>query len=378
MTLEQMGARAAPNFTPAHDGETVEIAGVVSMPPFHFTGYTLLAIEDGKYGAVLNVKSGDGRLDELHPGDQIEVDGTVGALAGLVVVHPARIAVVRHVRPPAAEPVTAENLQGFRYLGRLVVTEGRVIETDDTTGGPYILISSGRGPFRLFLPRAGGAQGVSFQQARVGDKVRATGIALQYCPRPPFNTRFEVLLADQGAVVRTERGWFIPPFVLAAATSVVLFIGFFLWSRERRLRHQRERLRKTFQLAEDILSAGSAEAILKTITEALPGVLGVTRVQLYVHNRASKTLEAVTDGSAAVSISLSSPPDGTPAGGGGLLPLPDAAGDSRHRAQPVSHCFQGRRPNAEIAAVRADDGAGGRDRGSGIGPGRPCEGFQAR
>jgi GAF domain-containing protein len=88
-----------------------------------------------------------------------------------------------------------------------------------------------------------------------------------------------------------------------------------LWTRERRLRGQRKKLRKTYQLGEEILGAASPAAILKRLSESLPAILGVTRVQLYLFNRGAKTLDAIVEeGGEAASISLSAPPGGTPAG----------------------------------------------------------------
>ena len=51
---------------------------------------------------------------------------------------------------------------------------------------------------------------------------------------------------------------------------MVLLVSFFLWSREHRLSGQRERLRKTFQLGEEILDASSAEAILNRLAKPCP------------------------------------------------------------------------------------------------------------
>jgi K+-sensing histidine kinase KdpD/CheY-like chemotaxis protein len=66
-----------------------------------------------------------------------------------------------------------------------------------------------------------------------------------------------------------------------------------VWARERSQHRQRERLRKTYQLGEKILAAESAETILERLAEALPDMLDVTNVRVHVHNRASRTLEAV-------------------------------------------------------------------------------------
>jgi GAF domain-containing protein len=100
----------------------------------------------------------------------------------------------------------------------------------------------------------------------------------------------------------------------AAALSVVL-IALVFWNHERRMRTQRERLRRVYQLGEQILSSSSLEAILSGISEALPGILGVSSAHLYVYNRGTKALDAATsNGDPGVSISLSSPPGGTHAG----------------------------------------------------------------
>jgi len=102
---------------------------------------------------------------------------------------------------------------------------------------------------------------------------------------------------------------------LAAGLATLFTVCFFLWNRERRMQRQRDRLRKTYHLSEEILSAPTPEAIYKRINDALVAILGVSRVHLYVYNRATKTLDALTgEHEEAVSISLSAPPGGTYAG----------------------------------------------------------------
>ena len=120
----------------------------------------------------------------------------------------------------------------------------------------------------------------------------------------------------QGRFVFTQNnGWLMEPLMLAFGLIILLCIGFFLWSRERRLRRQRERLRSTYNLGEEILSASSPETILKRVSASLTAVLGVTRVHLYVYNRTAKTLDSLgAEDFEAASISLSSPPGGTEAG----------------------------------------------------------------
>ncbi len=316
LTLAEIGKRnPADQFVPAHMGQNVVVRGVASGPAFQFPDYTLLAIEDGEYGGVLQVFGDDRRLDGFRAGDDLEVEGEVSALAGMVVILPARIAVRGRKTAPAPVDVTIEQLEGFRHLGRLVRTEGRVRAADAAADGIGLYVTfDAPGFYRVFIPyKAPTATPPS--GLKQGDRVRATGIAYQYCRQPPYNRSYQLLAHDPAAIVPMEHNWHVSPTALSIALSVILFIGFFVWSRERRLRNQRETLRKTFQLGEEILGSSSAPAILKRIRESLPPVLGVTRVQLYVYNRASKTLEAVAEeGGFNSSISLSVPPGGPQAG----------------------------------------------------------------
>src|SRR5271157_4451174 len=73
LTLEEVSARKPPDYSPAHGGETVTVRGVVSAPAYHFPGYTLLAIDDGRFGAVVGAFQSPqphNRLDGLHPGEE--------------------------------------------------------------------------------------------------------------------------------------------------------------------------------------------------------------------------------------------------------------------------------------------------------------------
>jgi GAF domain-containing protein len=151
----------------------------------------------------------------------------------------------------------------------------------------------------------------------------------------------------QGRVVFfRENDWLIEPLMLAFGLVLLLCISFFLWSRERRLSRQRERLRNAYHLGEEILSASSPETILERLNDSLPGVLGLTRVHLYVLNRTAKTLDSVgSENQEGVSISLSSPPGGTEAGAVAcfhyrtLLAIPDITRSpfpmSPHSGQPA-------------------------------------------
>jgi GAF domain-containing protein/CheY-like chemotaxis protein len=318
LTLEEVSARKPPDYGPAHGGETVTVRGVVSAPAYHFPGYTLLAIEDGRFGAVIaenQAPQPDTRLDALHPGEEIEVAGTVSSIAGAVTIQPERIAITGRKEPPAPAEVSVQDLEGFRYLGRLVHTKGRVTEIGNTPAGGFTLVASAAATYRIFFPRVRNQPPLHAPEYKEGDLVQATGVAFQYCPNPPYNQWFELLAADPAEVVIAARNWFMPPLMLAAGIGVVLVVSFLLWTHDRRLRKQRERLRKTYQLGEEILGASSTDTILERVTEALPSILGITRVHLYIYNRGAKSLDAVVgEAEEPVSLPLASPPGGARAG----------------------------------------------------------------
>ncbi|HJT88749.1 MAG TPA: GAF domain-containing protein [Bryobacteraceae bacterium] len=315
LTLEQLNSRRPPDYTPIYNGQNVTVRGVVSAPAFRFPGYSLLAIQQGGYGGIVEAPENNADLAGCRPGDEIEVEGTVSFRSGMVTVVSSQTRLLGRKPAPVPENLTPEELMGFRHLGELVHTGGRVVEVGDTTGGAYLLVASRSGNYKIFLPHGSHLASPSLAGFGVGDGIQVTGVGFQYCPVPPYNRWFELLVGNASAMVRTERPGILPPMAVAGGLVCILIFGLLLWTRDRRLRGQRERLRKTYQLGEEILSAASLETILAQVSEALPRILGVTGVHLYVYNRGTKALDAVEAADQpAASISLSSPPGGTQAG----------------------------------------------------------------
>jgi CheY-like chemotaxis protein len=307
LTLQEAGARnASAEFRPAHLDEKVRVRGVVNSLAFQFPAYTLLAIEDGSYGAVLKVDGSPSRLDPYRGGDELDIDGTVAVFMGMPVILPSRLAKVGVKPAPVPLEVSIRDLTDFRYLGRLVRTETSVQGIGDTANGSYLSLDA-PDRFLAFVPRTAREPNL-MRGLTKGELVRVTGIAYQYCSRPPYNRYFQVLVTDQADIVPSPARWIPPPFAFTVATGLVCLIGLSFWARERRLRKQRERLRKTYKLGEEILSSSSAETILKRIGETLPEILDVTGAQIYLHNRAAKTLDSVAaEGESPVSIPLTPP-----------------------------------------------------------------------
>ncbi|HUP03460.1 MAG TPA: GAF domain-containing protein [Bryobacteraceae bacterium] len=323
LSLAELGAREAkPDYAPIHLGQRATVRGVVSARAFHFPEYTLLAIQEGGRGGIIEAERGDDRLDGFAPGDEVLAEGVVDNIAGTPALVPDRINTLAKRAAPMPVEVPVEALVDFPgnlvYLGRLVRVVGQIGEVSDTTAGAQVFLGPPGHEIKLFLPSVTVSPAPSFLQP--GWTASATGVAVQYCPIPPFDRFFEVLEGGPGDIrvmaVNTVKPLLsLSPLSLAAGIAVVLLVALFLWNRDHRLRKQRERLRKIYQLGEEILSAPSAAAILRRTSEILPGILGVTRVHLFIYNRATKTLDGASDdGGTAVSIPLASPPAGTQSG----------------------------------------------------------------
>jgi GAF domain-containing protein/CheY-like chemotaxis protein len=364
LTLADLNARKLPDYSPLHAGQLVQVQGIVSAEAFRFPNYNMLAIQDGEHGGAIETLDADGAsLNGCHPGDEIQATGRVTSLAGMVLVQAERIVIVGHHPPPEAVSVSFAGLADYGGLGRRVRIEGRIEQFGETMAGPYVYLGKGNEHVRVFLPTPRERQ-VSLQGMSVGDIVEATGVAHQYAPRSPFNYGFELLTGDPPRVIRAGQSWFLPPAALVGGAALMIIGVLFLWRHEHRMRNQRERLRKTYQLGEEIVGASSPDVILKRISDSLPAVLGVTRVHLYVFNRAAKTLDTTAaDTGEPVSISLSNPPSGPEAGAVAcfhyrtLLAIPDIerspfpiAGEGREKT-PKSLLFVPMMAQGEVAGV---------------------------
>jgi GAF domain-containing protein/CheY-like chemotaxis protein len=315
ISLGELAKRNTTDFAPVCNGQKVTVRGVVSMPAFRFPDYALLPIQDPANGGLLRLALSDSFLNAFQAGDDVEAQGTVGMQAGLTVVQPETVMVLGHRQAPSPVSISLTDAMAFANLGRLIRVEGEVQGQGYNAGGAVLSIGNSKQPYKVFVPLSASGANVDLDHILPGTTIRVTGIALQYCPRPPYNKDWELLVPNMNAVAVIGSPVSSAPPIIVGAIAVIVVIGVFLWSRERRVRNQRKKLRRTYQLGEEILSASSPATILKRISESLPGILGVTRIQLYVYNRSIKTLDAIAgENGESTSISLSSPPGGPPAG----------------------------------------------------------------
>jgi GAF domain-containing protein/CheY-like chemotaxis protein len=314
LSLRQLNERMPPDLEAAHAGERAMIRGTVNSRAFRLRGYSILTIEDSAAGAALQMFGDDQQqLQAYQPGDEIEARGVVSMVDGMVVLVPDGISLLARTSPPQA--IEVPSLPGADYLGRLVRVTGRIRHSASAASGVYLVLEQPGGAFNVFMPTGPDGSDGGFGAVRVGDDIEVTGVGFQYCTHPPFNRGYQVMVGSPAPVTEKPGTHGISPVFVLGFLALMALVGLFLWRREGRLRAQRERLRKIYQLGEEILGAPSAEAIFKRIEDALPPILDVNQVRLYLYNRGSKTLDGVSgDTGEAVSISLSTPPNGPPAG----------------------------------------------------------------
>jgi len=365
LTLGELNARTPRDFEAVHARQDVSIRGTVNAAPFHFPGYTVLTIQQGAWGAALHTPATSTVLDAYVPGDVMEASGSVITVAGMIMVDAGRVTKVGHTAGFRAATVTLEDLRQFPTLGRLARVKGRLIESGSTTGGPYLLIGSNKDPYKIFFPSRDERLNPTLPELAPGDEVEAVGVAFQYAAgRPPYDRGYELLATEPPVIAAAASRWWLSPLVVLGTMLLVAGAALLMGARERRLRRQRESLRKTYQLGEEIFGSASTEQILERLDDALPAILGVTRVRLYLYNRSAKQLDAVGAGPGEPgTISLSAPPDGPHAGAvacfhyRSLLVIPDVsrspfpvAGDDA-RPHPKSLLFVPMIAQGEVVGV---------------------------
>jgi signal transduction histidine kinase len=286
LSLEEAASRKPPDFTPLYEGLNIAVTGQVSARPIRISDFFHLPIQERGHGLMLEGKPPV--FGHLSPGDWVEARGRVVNRAGLPVVVVSKITTVSTGAPPVPVSLSPAQVQTLERLGQLVVTEGPVIEVGSNFGGAYLRMGYYPNTLKVFLP--GSPAGRSFAGFAVGETVRVTGIAYQYCPVPPHVDQFELLIDDVKDVVHLNRSWLHQLRALWPVLLVLAGMGFLWWRREITSRNQREMLRTIYNLGEEILSAGSGPEILSKIALVLPRVLDVTGASLYVYDRGTKML----------------------------------------------------------------------------------------
>jgi CheY-like chemotaxis protein len=311
VSLERVNARRARDFAPSMEGQVVAVTGQVSAQPMAYKLYSQVAIQDDNgYGLIL--EGAPAAFSNVKPGTRVEARGTVSNRAGLPVLLVSHIEVLSRDAAPEPKRVDLDGLHSLKNLGVLVSTAGRVVDKGENTLGQYLLIGDAKGPLEVLSP--GGA--ANLDRFDIGDRVRATGIASQYCPLPPYNRSFQVVLAGDGGVVLAGRRWLIAPEWFAALLAFLAFALALWWLRERRMGAQRNMVQTFYSLGEDVIAIASPLEILQRLTGVLPRALNVSGIHLYIHNRATRMLDRVgaAADAAPVSVAAHAPEGSLPLG----------------------------------------------------------------
>jgi len=83
-------------------------------------------------------------------------------------------------------------------MGVLVTIQNIITGENQNGGGDLLLIGPRRYELNVFLPRTRRDSGPQLSGFHLGDRIRVTGIASQYCTLPPYDRYFQIL-------VRTRR-----------------------------------------------------------------------------------------------------------------------------------------------------------------------------
>jgi signal transduction histidine kinase/CheY-like chemotaxis protein len=293
LTLEQAEQRSGADFSPTAEGREVQVRGqVISKAVWALDSYYLPIEDKAEYGLLM--QGSLSQLDAFQPGEWVIATGVIVRRGGLPVLQPKQIRKDGWETPPPAKHVAIGDLINIRYLGIIVSTEGKVSGIGVNGGGDVITLTDRESQVTVFLPRTRRDGGVnSFRRLSVGDTIRVQGIASQYCPLPPYDRYFQVLINDPSAIAMVHRGALIPPFLFLTAVGGLTLILAVWWLREHRMAAQRKTMRSLNSLSEEIIASSCPSEILKKLANVMPQISGATSVRLYAYNRRTRMLDRV-------------------------------------------------------------------------------------
>ncbi len=286
--LEQANERITGSFKPARLHDKVRVRGVATGRALVFPASHLLPIQNEAGRGLFLEDSGD-LIDGVQPGDRLEVSGSISERDGIPVLSVLSIAKIGTLLVPAPRSVPLTEVNGFTWLGSLVMTEGKVRSTGSVSAGSFVDIEDKGQVVRVYLPAAG-PSGNSWKLSP-GDKVRVIGYASQYCPDPHHNRFFQIIVDDASRLIPMERLWVVDPtalFGLLGLLAAVLAIWCMLerhWTRHRRT------IRALNGLGEELLLAKSHAEALKRLQAGLPRILKGSSFRIFFFNKSSQTLD---------------------------------------------------------------------------------------
>lgn len=326
LTLAQAGERAASSGQPVHQGKDVVVRGVVSFQPVRFAEFTHLSLQDER-GHGLVVEAQDFMFEKVTAGDHVEVRGIVAVRDGLPVIQPAELRTLGHSTPPAPLPRRVAQLQNAASTGIVAVVEGRVTALGEDPAGEYLLIDDQQElPYTVYLPRGGRMLGAGLSRFRVGDRIRAVGIATERIVPGLEAQGYRMVIPDAGAITLMDRDWVVSPHTVAL--SLLGSATFLLWLvyRRRRREELRRSVRRINNFCEELLTANVHEDVTRKLRAIAPRALGTDTVEFHKFDRGSQVLRRIAAPGQAEPVSVAD----------------SKAGD--RSGQAISLCFRNRTP----------------------------------
>ena len=246
-------------------------AASVPVSPVNIAEYTEAIIQDATEQDS-RFRAHTTSWDRFGPDRIFEITGTIAERAGLPVLQVKRLYVVDDASLPALQLLTISSSTNVDVTGRFVRTEGSRSRGSAKIWAAMLMeLSDGGSSILVFHPFEGPERLHAFTRFRTGDRVAVKGISGQYCPAPPFNRSFEIVIGSSGAVQLVSRAWIVPPQVAAVLLLLLIAaLGGWFW-RERKLKRQRHRQSAIMTLGEDIIGAANLAEIARLMRTYRPG-----------------------------------------------------------------------------------------------------------
>ncbi len=300
MTLAEAAARSTPDYRPKLLGEHVTVRGVVAAPVLEApdAGYLAILDVDHQGTGLMLIFSGDNKTvqpQSMASGSIIEAKGVVSLHAGQAVLKPSEIRVVGATTAPQPVQLRPAEAAKFRYEGMLVSISGEVGEYREASSGELLEFTEAGQTIRVYLPGSKQSADKPLSSFRRGDRVRVRGLVSQFCPSPPYNRYFQLLVANAKDIELLEPRPALPPQVVPAAVLFILLGILATWYLQQRARAQNRVIERILQISDDLYCANTprevAEVLRSRLLEVIPGDV----LSVYHYDALRKLLERLPD-----------------------------------------------------------------------------------
>lgn len=307
VSLAEASARLEPDFRTKLLGESVQVSGVVVLPPIEAPDAIYLAIQDAapaQHGLML-VFTGENRAalqqaGSLHSGQTLTAVGLIAQHAGQAVLKPTSLSITGESQPPAPREVLAASAASLSWLGQLVSVEGTVSDYREASSGDTLEFAPEPGAtsapnIKVYLPilRPGLARPLASYVR--GDRIRVRAVVNQFCQSPPFNRHFQLLIPHAANVELVAGAPVVSPRLLPATVLLILLGIIAAWYSQQRSAKQNRSVQRMLDTSETLCTASTAREVADLIRNGLLELIPAQSLELYRFDEERKFLERVPD-----------------------------------------------------------------------------------